>query len=178
MLFRSEQKRAALLVGDVRAIWGGKANEAILIETERLLAQAMRDAMPSAAPDVAIRLGGEAQVHEGVLSLMTGGTFTSELTDDPRYRLPDGGYDLLGLLADARAAAPDTLAIDPDGRLSEGDAAFDRQVRLTALGILIGFVFLAGALAQAFRGRRRLLLALGWLLLLAAAVPAIVVGLP
>ena len=39
-------------------------------------------------------------------------------------------------------------------------------------------LLLAGALAQAFRGRRRLLLALGWLLLLAAAVPAIVVGLP
>ena len=173
-----EQKRSALLLGDVRSIWGGKANEALIIETERVLAQSMRDAIPSAAPDVAVRLDSEARIHDGVTDLMTGGSFSSELTTDPRYRLASGGFDLSGLLADTRAADQETVAIDPDARLAEGDAAFDRQVRLMALGILIGAAFLAGALAQAFRSRRRALLVLGWGALAAAAIPALIVALP
>ena len=49
---------------------------------------------------------------------------------------------------------------------------------LTALGIRIGAAFLAGALAQAFRSRRRVLLAIGWLAVAAAAIPALTMGLP
>jgi hypothetical protein len=173
-----EQKRSALLLGDVRSIYGGAANEALIIEAERVLAEALRAAIPSAAPEIAVRLENEARIHDGVLQLMTTGTFSSELTSDPRYRLASGGFDLAGLLADRRAADAETIGIDPDARLADGDEAFRRQVALTALGILIGAAFLAGALAQAFRSRRRVLLAIGWLAVAAAAIPALTMGLP
>lgn len=172
-----EQKRGALLLADVRDVYGAQADQALMIATARLRAERLRAAMDGATPDVVVALEVEARVHDGVIALADPGSSPLRILADPAYLLPSGAYDLPRVLADARATLGDELGADPAAALAEGDRAAARSQLLLALTIPIACVFLAGALAQAWRRFRRPLLALGWTTLGAAAIAAAFVGL-
>lgn len=171
-----EQKRGALLLADVRDVYGAQADQALMIATARLRAERLRAAMDGASPDVVVALAVEARVHDAVVALADPGSSPLRIFADPAYLLPSGAYDLPRVLADARALLGDDLTADPAEAFAEGDRAAARSQILLALTIPIACVFLAGALAQAWRRFRRPLLALGWVVLAVAAVPAVVVG--
>lgn len=171
-----EQKRGALLLADVRDVYGAQADQALMVATARLRAEQLRAGMDGAAPEVVVGLEIEARVHDAVATLGSGGESPLRIFSDPVYLLPSGAYDLPNVLADARAALGAELAADPAAAFADGDRAAARSQLLLALTIPIACVFLAGALAQAWRRFRRPLLAAGWVVLAAAAVPAAIVG--
>ena len=91
------------------------------------------------------------------------------------YAMPGGGYDTLKRLAE-RLSDPAHRTYDPDGTMARGDQAAARSVRLMDSIVVIGFAFLFGALAQAFRGARRPLLIVGWVALAAGVAAAFATG--
>jgi hypothetical protein len=166
----AEQKRGEMLLQDTRYTYGVEGEQAFLIATQDLTAQELRRVQPVASPDVARRLDQEAQVQEQLMAALAP---SMELVANGTYKLPSGGYDLQRRLADRRATDPDTLALDPAADIVAGDAAADHALRLMVVTVLIGVAFLCGALAQAHKRRRRLLLTSGWLFLGASAAVAL-----
>ncbi|MFO1541547.1 MAG: hypothetical protein ACKOTZ_14085 [Chloroflexota bacterium] len=173
----TEQKRGALRLADVRDVYGAQADQALMVASARLRADRLRAAMTDAAPEVVVALEVEARVHDQVATIGASGQSPLRILADPVYLLPSGAYDLPRVLADARAALGAEIAADPAAALADGDRAAARSQLLLALTIPIACVFLAGALAQAWRRFRRPLLATGWVVLGAAGVSAVVVGL-
>jgi hypothetical protein len=78
---------------------------------------------------------------------------------------PSGAYDLQASLADERAESGDDRSADPLVSIAAADEASARTIRILAVAIVVGVVFLLGALAQAVASRRRALLVAGWLTL-------------
>lgn len=74
----------------------------------------------------------------------------SEIAADPRYALPEGGFDLAMRLADDRALDPSLLAVDPASEQAAGDRASAKGVMLMAAGLPVGLTLFLGALATAF----------------------------
>jgi hypothetical protein len=95
------------------------------------------------------------------------------MANDPRYALEGGGYDVVLWLADQRIQSPLDLTIDPGRDVAAGDLAADQAIRLMSTTIAVGFAFLFGALAQAFRPARTLLLVAGWTSLLVGVLLAL-----
>ena len=169
-----EQKRGALLLQGIRYTYGTEGDAAFMIATAAAKAQALRDAVATAPDEIKPALEAEAAVHQQLVDLVGP---SSELVSDPRYALPDGGYDLQLRLADDRAAEPGGPPDDPIEALAAGDAAQAEANRLMLATLGIGIAFLCGALAQAFSRRRRPLLVLGWLALAAGAAAALAIEL-
>jgi hypothetical protein len=97
----------------------------------------------------------------------------NDLVEEP-YR-EGTGFDVWRFLADTRAANPDLVVVDPDEPMAEGDEAASRARRGVAATIPVAGAFLSGALAQGFPRRRRGLVMLGFALLIAGVVAAVLV---
>jgi hypothetical protein len=171
-----EQRRGALFLEQFRYTYAIEGDQAFMLTIAEEQAAALRAAAadPSLAPDVIAALTAEAQVQQQLRDLVGP---SSEIVSDPRYVLPDGGYDLQLRLADTRAENPDDLAADPLADMAAGDAAADEANLLMLATIGVAMAFLCGALAQAFGRRRRMLLAVGWVALALGAVAAIAITL-
>jgi hypothetical protein len=156
---RQELKRGTLAVEQVNYVYGTEAVQAFGVATANVRADEAAKLAPSAAPDAAARLQFEAQVQQQVSQATVS---SSAVASDPKYALPDGGYDMQRRMADERATTPADVALAPDEPMAAGDALADRANRMMSTTIAIGATFLFGALAQAFRRRRLVLLALGW----------------
>ena len=106
---------------------------------------------PPQPPEVKSALEAEATVQQQLVDLIGP---SSELVSDPRYALPDGGYDLQLRLADDRARPTPQARRRTRWRCSSaGDAAQHEANRLMLATLGIGVAFLCGALAQAFSRR-------------------------
>ena len=169
-----EQRRGALFLEQFRYTYAIEGDQAFMLTIAEEKAAALRAAaaVPGLAPEVVTALTAEAQVQQQLRDLVGP---SSEIVSDPRYVLPDGGYDLQQRLADERADDPEAVAQDPLVEMAAGDAAADEANRLMLATIGVAMAFLCGALAQAFGRHRRLLLALGWVALAAGVVAAIAV---
>ena len=170
-----EQRRGAMLLEQFRYTYAIEGDQAFMIATAEEKAAALRAAAaaPSLPPDVAAALAAEAEVQQQLRDLVGP---SSEIVSDPRYVLPDGGYDLQRRLADTRAADPENIALDPLIEMAAGDAAADEANRLMLATIGVAMAFLCGALAQAFGRHRRLLLTLGWAALAVGSAAAVAIS--
>jgi len=169
---RTEVKRAAGAVEDIRFLYQSEAGPAFAIAQARLLEDELRTAAATQQGAIHDALLREADVQAGIITALLP---ASELAAGPAYALNSGGFDLGHRLADLRASVPDLVALDPDSIQAAGDRSADEGVRLTETTIPIGIAVLLGALAQAFAMRRRDLLIAAWItlttgMLLAAAV--------
>jgi hypothetical protein len=171
---RTEVKRAAAAVEDIRFLYQSEAGPAFAIAKSRLLEDELRKAAAAQQGPVHDALLREADVQAGVISALLP---ASELASGPAYALSSGGFDLGGRIADLRASAPDLVALDPDSIQAAGDRSAGEGVRLTGAAIPISIAVLFGALAQSFVTRRRDLLIAGWIALAIGAGWAITVEL-
>jgi hypothetical protein len=168
---REEERRGALLTLGVRYAYGEEGDVAFMIATSQTRASALEEAAASAPPDVAAPLAAEARVHAQVADAMRTST---AIANDPRFMRPSGAYDLQASLADERAESGDDQADDPLVSIAAADAASAQTIRILAVAIIVGIVFLLGSLAQAVASRRRALLVAGWVTLGTATVLALV----
>ena len=172
----NEVKRSAVALEELRYVYSVEADQAFTVATEEVRAQELRAAASLQPASIGATLTAEADVYDGAAEAMRP---ASDVAKDARYALPGGGYDI-GLrladssTADARANAAAGME-DPDALMASGDSGADRATRLQAVAIAVGAAFLFGAMAQAFRQRRRLFLALGWAALLVATLLALAV---
>lgn len=155
---RSEIKRAAATVEDVRYVYTSEAPVAYRIAEAQVREQAFREQADDATGEVQAALLYEADVQRALAESLTP---ASEIAADPTYALPEGGFDLAARLADDRARNPDLVAIDPDAEMAVGDRASAKAVMLVVAGLPVGLTLLLGALATAIQGHRRTLLAAG-----------------
>jgi len=169
-----EQRRGALLQEEVRYTYGSEAAVGFMVLIAEVRASELRTMAQGQPPAVAARLEAEAGIQQAVVDLVSA---DAPLLSDARYRLPSGSLDVQRRLADERAAEPSVLAIDPLATLRRGDVEAEHSVRLMVATIAIAAAFLFGALGQAFRRRRRPLLLLGWLALLAGGAWALAIEL-
>lgn len=166
---RTELQRAAVLLQQVRQVYGTEGDEAFAIVTHEVLADQMRMRAQGEPAEVAEVLAAEARVHEDLVGQVKPAT---ELTASG-YGLPGGGYDLAARLVDYREAVPDVQALDPDALMEHGDRASGHALGVVSAGIPVAVAILIGSLAMPNRRRRRLLLSLGWLALAVGALVAI-----
>jgi hypothetical protein len=159
---RTEVKRAAGAVEDIRFLYQSEAGPAFAIAQARILEDELRKAAATQTGAVHDALVREADVQAGIITSLLP---ASELASGSAYALPSGGFDLGRRLADLRATAPDFLALDPDSIQAAGDRSAGEGVRLTSAAIPISIAVLFGALAQPVVTRRRELLIAGWIAL-------------
>ncbi|MDQ3552977.1 MAG: hypothetical protein M3395_00995 [Chloroflexota bacterium] len=167
---RSEIKRAAATVEDVRYLYTSEAPFAYRIAEARVREQALRDAATDATEEARAALVYDADVQKALADALLP---ASEIAADPRYELAEGGFDLAMRLADNRARFPELVAVDPGPEQAAGDRASDKAVMLVAAGLPVGLTLFLGALATAFRGHRRRLLAAGAMSLATATMLAL-----
>lgn len=167
---RSEIKRAAATVEDVRYLYTSEAPFAYRIAEARVREAASRAAAVDATGEARAALVYDADVQKALADALLP---ASEIAADPRYELPEGGFDLSARLADNRARFPDLVAVDPDPEQTAGDRVSDKAVMLVAAGLPVGPTLFLGALATAFRGYRRRLLAAGAISLATATILAL-----
>lgn len=169
---RLEIQRAAATVEDVRYVYTSEAPLAYRIAEAQAREQAFREQAEGAAEEIQAALLFEADVQKGLADSLIP---ASEIAADPKYALPDGGFDLTTRLADNRALNPDLVAVDPDAEMDVGDRASAKAVMLVATGLPVGLALLLGALATAIARYRRILLAAGAVSLGAAVTLALAV---
>ena len=104
----------------------------------------------------------EAQVHTQAADAMQA---SMTMGNDPRFVLPSGAYDLQASLANDRREGGEDDPDDPLASVAAADQASAKTIRILAVSIVVGVVFLLGSLAQAVRSRRRALLIAGWVTL-------------
>lgn len=156
---RTELQRAAVLLMEVRQVYGTEGEEAFEITVHEVLAERMEARAQTAPAEIAQTLEAEKRVHDDLVEQVK--PFT-ELTAD-EYELPGGGYDLVARLVDYREALPDVLALDPDAFMQQGDRASGHARGVVSAGVPVAVAVVAGSLAMPYRHRRRLLLIIGWL---------------
>lgn len=165
-----EIKRQAALLEDVGHVYGAEAPQAIRTSQTRIRAAALaaEAAQLGTSGELGRALAGEALVEQQLAKATGTGT---PLAEDPAYRRGDG-FDVAKRLADVRRDRPVVLESLPEEELRAGNE-LSRTSTLLMLGTLpAAAAFLAGALAQGFPARRRLLLLTAVGLLAAAAVYA------
>jgi hypothetical protein len=167
---RAETKRSSALVEDVRYVYSDEAKTAFRHASRVILEDEVRKQAQAASGILGALLVAEADVHQALAET----THTGFLATDPTYADGDA-YDVGAYLADVRAETPDLVAIDPQDDIADGDDASARAREGMLATIPIAVAFFAGAMAQAFPRRRRPLVTVGFGLLLAAAVAAILV---
>ena len=174
----NEVKRSALGLEAIRYLYTVEADLAYTVTIEQVRSEELRAAASSQPAAIGADLTAEADIYDGAVKVMQS---ASEVASDARYALPGGGYDVIRRLADTSIQDASTNAAsglhDPDVLMASGDTAADRATRMMATTIAVGLAFLFGAAAQAFGGRRRLFLGLGWAALLVAGLVALAVEL-
>ena len=166
---RTEVKRSASAIEDIRYLYQSELPIAIRILQSRLLVAELQSAA-AAGGSTAQALTFEVGVQSGLLTAIEP---SSDLAKGAPYALPSGGLDLGKRLADLRARAPDIVALDPDAAWATGDRLALHALHSTLAVIPVSIAALLGALAQPLIRRRRLLLALGSLALAAGAAVAV-----
>jgi hypothetical protein len=167
---RTEVKRSAGAVTDIRYLYQSELPPVITILGARAQRDALRDAAAQAtgytAQALTIASGAQANLATAIEP-------SYELSTNAAYALPGGGVNLAQRLADLRRENPDLVALDPDKVERQGDALAARTHALTLALLPLGLTALLGTLAQAFARRRRILLAAGSVTLVAGAIAAV-----
>ena len=165
---RSEVKRSAAAMEDVRSLYQSELPIAVRILQARIVqAEMLAEAQGQSGPARQALLQ-EADVQGQIITALSS---SSELATAPQYSLPARAELRLAqgrvdeALADLRATYPDLLALNPDGLETTGDRlAHEAELTILALVPTSVAAFL-GVLAQPFRRRRMMLLRLGALAL-------------
>lgn len=158
---REDVKRGAGLVEDVRFVYSEEAPLAFQVSEGEIRAEEARREARGTSGLTKELLEAHAGSGEGVADTIRP---SSEMAKDPKYRLDNGGYNVLQRLVDVRAENPDLVAIDPDATESEGADLSYESALLVASTLPAGLAFLCGALAHGFPSRRRWLVPLGFAL--------------
>jgi hypothetical protein len=155
---RTEVKRSAAVMVDVRGLYQDELPVAVQILEARILSAEFGSAADAASGSARQALELQAEAEASVADALSS---SSELAGNAAYALPSGGFDLASRLAALRNASPDLLALDPDALQSEGDdlANKARLMTLTLLPISAGA--LLGVMAQPLRRHRVWLLTFG-----------------
>jgi hypothetical protein len=167
---RQEVKRSAATVEDVRYVFTVVAPQAVDVVVARIEAEELRRVAGSRGGLLRGFLVQEARVRETFADTFAA---ANDLVVD-RYRA-GSGYDVWSFLTDTRNANPDLVAVDPDDPMAEGDEAASRARRGVAATVPVAGAFLAGALAQGYPRRRRILVMLGFALLGVGVIAAVLV---
>lgn len=168
---RQEVARGALGVQQIQYVYEAELPAAVSLSTLEIRAETYRSAAASAAPDVATQLTAAADALQMTIDALRPNVEMAT----PGFALPGGGYDPVRKLA-AEIAADPPSSFDPDAAMAQGDAAAARADRLMVSLVIIGFAFLAGALAQPLVRHRGLLVAVGWMALATGIVLALAGG--
>lgn len=168
---RSEVKRAAAAIEDIRYTYTTEAPVAFSFARANILSEEFRSRAEGLPADAASRLRQEAAAQAAVIDNLAGAAESV----DARYATDDGGFDIALRLSDNRSANPDLVTVDPGRPQKAGDRA-SRHARLTmATTIPVAVAFLCGALAQGVPRRRRPFILLGIAFLAIGLVAASVV---
>ena len=162
---RQEVKAAAAVVEDIRFVYGDEASQAFRAVEATIRAEEYRAAAQNKTGVARSVLLAEAAAQDQLRTILVS---TSDVAKDPRYARNDGSFDLGMRLVDVRNRNANLVAINPDDPQADGDRLANQAINETAVGIPIALTFLFGSLAQGFRRRRRLFIALGTLALIAA----------
>jgi hypothetical protein len=160
---RTAEKRSAGVMNDTQYLYEVELPIAAKALQARLVADQLASAAPGQSPDVAQALNVEAGV-QGQMADTYGRQV--DLSKDPKYTLPSGGFDLGKRMADIRAENADLANLDPDAIRAAGDALANKAVLLTYALLPTSFGALLGVLAQPLRRYRT------WLLLGGSAATA------
>jgi hypothetical protein len=166
---RQEVKAAAAIVEDIRFVYGPEAGQAFRAVEAAVRAEEYRAAAEQQVGLARAVLLAEASAQDQLRDILIG---VSEVAKDPKYARDDGGFDLGLRLRDMRDRYPDLVALRPDDPQSAGDRLARQAVGEAAVTIPVALTFLFGALAQGFRRRRRIFLALGAVALAGGIVAA------
>jgi len=167
---RLEVKRSTGAQETVRYLYDTEIPLAVTILRARLVLEELTATPASQGgsdPAVIIAESVEAEVLKALEP-------SSDLTK-VAYALAGGGVDLGKRLADLRAQASATVAVDPESAQGPGDASAARADRMAVALIPFGITGFFGVTAHAFDRRRRPLLTLGGAALVAGIVLAVIV---
>jgi hypothetical protein len=165
---RTEVKRAAALVEDIRFVYADEAPQIFRYLKAKVSGAELKKAAPS-LPGIAR----DETLVDAETQLQLAHAFRGAVGSNPRYLMPGGGFDLGKRLADVRAQAPDLVALDPE-RLQRDAERISWHASLDATTTLAaGVAFLLGALSQAFGALRRPLLPVAVLLVVAGTAAGI-----
>lgn len=167
---RTEVKRSAAAMEDIRYLYGSEVPIAIRILEARILQDDLRTAATTATGPAAAALKTEADIQAGIID---GLKSSSNLAANPAYELPSGGFDLARRLADLRAQGPKLVALDPDGLQAAGDSLAHKAELLTLALLPTSIGAFLGVLAQPFKRRRALLLTAGAIAIAVGALVAL-----
>lgn len=170
---RQEIKRAAGAVEDVRYVYVSEAPVAFQVDEARIRAEEARRAAAKATGLTRRVLLVEARRLS--LYAKSLGEGVQQGLADPRFRTKSGGFDAARRLTEQRRKFPDLVRIDPESDQGRGDRASRHAFLEIGATIPAAFAFMLGAFAEAWRRRRRALLVLGFVALLAAVVLGVVV---
>jgi hypothetical protein len=171
---RTEVKRSAAAMEDVRYLYQSELPIAIQIVEARILQAQLLDASQGVSGATKQTLLLEASVQAQMITALSP---SSDLATKPAYALPSGGLDLGKRLADLRAQHQELLALDPDGLQASGDRLAHKAEVMTLALLPTSLAAFLGVLAQAFKRRRTLLLRLGALWLAGGVAVALAVEL-
>jgi hypothetical protein len=166
---RTEVKRSAAVMVDVRSLYQDELPVAVQVLEARILAAEFRAKADGASGSAVQALELQAEAEANMANALTP---SSQLASDGSYALPSGGFDLARRLADLRGQSPDLLALDPDALQSEGDNLANKAELLTLTLLPISAGAFLGVMAQPLRRHRRWLLAAGSLALAAGVAMA------
>jgi hypothetical protein len=171
---RQEVKAAAAVVEDLRFVYGDEAAQAYRVVEAQVRADEFRKAAQSKSGVLRTLLLAEAFAYDQMVQALMP---ASEISRDPRYARPEGGFDLARRLADMRNRNPDLVAIDPEQPQRAGDVLSQHAALDTAATVPVALTFLFGSLAQAFGRWRRPLVAAAAVSLAVGIVAAIAIEL-
>jgi hypothetical protein len=167
---RTEVKRAAASVEDVRYVYVTEAPLAMQVVTATVRARALEQSAQATQGIVRSALLAEAETQRTLAAQIA-----KSAPDVKKYGTRSGGFDAAKRLADQRKRFPDLVALDPDERQRAGDRISRHSMLDVLATVPAGIAFLLGAFAEAFHRRRRLLVFGGALFVAAAVVFGIVV---
>jgi hypothetical protein len=171
---RQDVKRGAAVVESIRFVYAEEAPAAVQVAEARIRARDLRAAAKGKPGPVADYLRSEAAAQDQLVKTLEP---THPITSNPKYRKPDGSYDVPLRLADERAERPDLVHIDPDAtqQLGLDNAQTATLLRGTTIPLAVAFMF--GALTEGFPARRRPFLIAGYAFLVLGVLLAIIVEL-
>jgi hypothetical protein len=161
---RTEVKRAAANVEDVRYVYVTEAPLAMQVVTASVRASLLDQSAKAAQGIVRSALLAEAETQRTL-----GAQIVKSAPDVKKYGTTRGGFDVAKRLVDQRNRYPGLVALDPDERQRQGDQLSRHSILDVLATVPAGVAFLLGAVAEAFH-RRRKLLVLGGALFVAAAI--------